>query len=189
MELAECGVTVNAVAPGSLVTPMFAKFLQPSESWEEAMQRYLPQIPLHRLGSAQEIAETIASIYRNWSAFPMPSSRCWSPSAVVAIPRPSVRPQSRFRVRIDHGHLKCRPDLAPDQAVLSPNLSRQDAGSEIRPPAGGRRFRRSHLRIPEVDILRITRRPWCRSVVQRADQPVGRRGRNSLCVRSLSRGA
>ncbi|WP_158541418.1 MULTISPECIES: SDR family oxidoreductase [unclassified Pseudomonas] len=66
MELAECGVTVSAVAPGSLETPMFAKFLQPGESWEEAMQRYLPQIPLHRLGSAQEIAETIASIYRNW---------------------------------------------------------------------------------------------------------------------------
>ncbi|WP_444756648.1 SDR family NAD(P)-dependent oxidoreductase [Pseudomonas sp. A014] len=60
LELAEFGVTVNAVAPGSLETPMFAKFLQPGESWEAAMQRYLPQIPLHRLGSAQEIAETIA---------------------------------------------------------------------------------------------------------------------------------
>jgi 3-oxoacyl-[acyl-carrier protein] reductase len=62
LELAEHGIRVNSVAPGSLETPMFARFLRDGETWTQAMERYLPQIPVHRLGQPQEIADTIAWI-------------------------------------------------------------------------------------------------------------------------------
>jgi NAD(P)-dependent dehydrogenase (short-subunit alcohol dehydrogenase family) len=32
------------------------------ETWTQAMERYLPQIPVHRLGQPQAIADTIAWI-------------------------------------------------------------------------------------------------------------------------------
>lgn len=38
---------------------MFEKFLRPGETWNDAMARYLPQIPLRRLGSPDEIAQAI----------------------------------------------------------------------------------------------------------------------------------
>jgi NAD(P)-dependent dehydrogenase (short-subunit alcohol dehydrogenase family) len=60
LELAADGIVVNAIAPGSLQTQMFQQFLRPGESWDEAMTRYLPQIPLRRLGTPGEIAEAIA---------------------------------------------------------------------------------------------------------------------------------
>ncbi|WP_414447016.1 SDR family NAD(P)-dependent oxidoreductase [Burkholderia sp. 22PA0099] len=59
LELAADGILVNAIAPGSLKTPMFQKFLRPGESWDDAMSRYLPQIPLNRLGEPGEIADAI----------------------------------------------------------------------------------------------------------------------------------
>ncbi|BEU25645.1 SDR family NAD(P)-dependent oxidoreductase [Paraburkholderia caribensis] len=59
LEFAADGVLVNAIAPGSLNTPMFERFLRPDESWDAAMARYLPQIPLNRLGEPGEIADAI----------------------------------------------------------------------------------------------------------------------------------
>jgi 3-oxoacyl-[acyl-carrier protein] reductase len=59
LELAADGILVNSIAPGSLKTPMFEKFLRPGETWDEAMARYLPQIPLNRLGEPGEIADAI----------------------------------------------------------------------------------------------------------------------------------
>ncbi|WP_213767676.1 glucose 1-dehydrogenase [Caballeronia sp. dw_19] len=59
LELAGDGILVNSIAPGSLKTPMFEKFLRPGETWDEAMARYLPQIPLGRLGDPGEIADAI----------------------------------------------------------------------------------------------------------------------------------
>lgn len=67
LELAPKGIRVNAVAPGSLATPMFEKFLQPGESWDSAMQRYLPNIPVGRLGLPAEIAQTVV-----WAATEAP---------------------------------------------------------------------------------------------------------------------
>jgi 3-oxoacyl-[acyl-carrier protein] reductase len=62
LELAPDGIRVNAIAPGSLDTPMFSRFLRPGETMDQAMERYLPQIPLGRLGSPQEIADAIVWI-------------------------------------------------------------------------------------------------------------------------------
>jgi 3-oxoacyl-[acyl-carrier protein] reductase len=62
LELAPDGIRVNAIAPGSLDTPMFSRFLRPGETMDQAMERYLPQIPLGRLGSPREIADAIVWI-------------------------------------------------------------------------------------------------------------------------------
>jgi 3-oxoacyl-[acyl-carrier protein] reductase len=69
LELAGDGIRVNAVAPGSLDTPMFARFLRPGETMEEAMARYLPQIPLGRMGTAQEMADTVAWLVSDKAGF------------------------------------------------------------------------------------------------------------------------
>jgi 3-oxoacyl-[acyl-carrier protein] reductase len=69
LELAPDRIRVNAVAPGSLDTPMFARFLRPGETMDEAMSRYLPQIPLGRMGHPQEIADAVAWALSDRAAF------------------------------------------------------------------------------------------------------------------------
>jgi NAD(P)-dependent dehydrogenase (short-subunit alcohol dehydrogenase family) len=54
LELAEHGITVNAVAPGEIATPMTGAHDKDPAQIER------PRIPLHRPGSAHEIARTIA---------------------------------------------------------------------------------------------------------------------------------
>lgn len=54
-ELASRGVTVNAVAPGFIETDMTQAAIQ-----GEARDALLAQIPLARIGSAQEVAEAVA---------------------------------------------------------------------------------------------------------------------------------
>lgn len=57
MELAETGVTVNAVAPGPTETEMFRRN---TPSGSEAEARFLSMIPMRRLGKPEEIAAAIA---------------------------------------------------------------------------------------------------------------------------------
>jgi 3-oxoacyl-[acyl-carrier protein] reductase len=52
-EVASRGITVNAVAPGFINTEMTAALP------EKMIESYLQQIPLGRLGSAEDIAETV----------------------------------------------------------------------------------------------------------------------------------
>ncbi len=53
-ELAARGITVNAIAPGFIVSPMT------DELSEEARQKLFSLIPLGRLGAAEDVAEAVA---------------------------------------------------------------------------------------------------------------------------------
>lgn len=57
LELAQTGITVNAVAPGPVETELFR---ENTPSGSEAEERFLSLIPMHRLGKPTEIAATIA---------------------------------------------------------------------------------------------------------------------------------
>lgn len=57
LELAEAGITVNAVAPGPVETEMFR---QNTPAGGEAEKRFLSMIPMRRLGQPEELAAAIA---------------------------------------------------------------------------------------------------------------------------------
>jgi NAD(P)-dependent dehydrogenase (short-subunit alcohol dehydrogenase family) len=54
LELAPAGVTVNAVAPGAIDTPLNATAYTP-----EVRRRYEERIALGRIGSADEVADVV----------------------------------------------------------------------------------------------------------------------------------
>ena len=66
IELAETGITVNAVAPGPVETEMFRR-ITPVGS--EAEGRFLSMIPMRRLGKPEEIAATIAFLLSDEAGF------------------------------------------------------------------------------------------------------------------------
>jgi 3-oxoacyl-[acyl-carrier protein] reductase len=53
-ELAPRGITVNAIAPGFIVSPMT------DELSEEAKEKLFSLIPLGRLGTAEDVADAVA---------------------------------------------------------------------------------------------------------------------------------
>jgi NAD(P)-dependent dehydrogenase (short-subunit alcohol dehydrogenase family) len=57
VELAETGVTVNAVAPGPVATEMFRRY---TPAGSEAERRFLAHIPMRRVGEPDEVAAAIA---------------------------------------------------------------------------------------------------------------------------------
>jgi len=66
MELAQTGVTVNAVAPGPVETELF-RLNTPAGS--EAENRFLSMIPMRRLGKPEEIAAAIAFLLSDDASF------------------------------------------------------------------------------------------------------------------------
>jgi 3-oxoacyl-[acyl-carrier protein] reductase len=66
MELAETGITVNAVAPGPVETEMFRRNT-PAGSEGEA--RFLSTIPMRRIGKPEEIAAAIAFLLSEDAGF------------------------------------------------------------------------------------------------------------------------
>lgn len=62
-ELASRNILVNAVAPGFISTDMTA------EHGEQLKERVLPQIPLHKLGEAMDIAQTVLFLASPLSAY------------------------------------------------------------------------------------------------------------------------
>jgi NAD(P)-dependent dehydrogenase (short-subunit alcohol dehydrogenase family) len=66
LELAETGITVNAVAPGPVETEMFR---ENTPAGSEAEQRFLSLIPMKRLGKPDELAATIAFLLSDDAGF------------------------------------------------------------------------------------------------------------------------
>ena len=66
LELAEYGVTVNAVAPGPIETELF-RVAQPAGS--EGEKRALASIPMKRLGTPTEVAAAIAFLLSDEAGF------------------------------------------------------------------------------------------------------------------------
>ena len=66
LELADAGITVNAVAPGPTETELFRANNPPGSEGE---RRYLSGVPMGRLGKPKEIAAVIAFLLSEDSAF------------------------------------------------------------------------------------------------------------------------
>jgi 3-oxoacyl-[acyl-carrier protein] reductase len=66
LELAETGITVNAVAPGPVETEMFRRN---TPAGSEAEARFLSMIPMRRLGKPEEIAAAIAFLLSEDAGF------------------------------------------------------------------------------------------------------------------------
>jgi NAD(P)-dependent dehydrogenase (short-subunit alcohol dehydrogenase family) len=64
--LADHGIRVNAVAPGTIATDLAARAVLTSE---EARKRILSRTPLKRLGSVEEIAEVVAWLASDASSY------------------------------------------------------------------------------------------------------------------------
>jgi len=66
VELAETGITVNAVAPGPVETEMFRRN---TPAGSEAEGKFLSMIPMRRLGKPEEIAAAIAFLLSEDAGF------------------------------------------------------------------------------------------------------------------------
>ena len=66
LELAQFGITVNAVAPGPVATELFNTNNPPGS---ESRQRYIDSIPMNRTGSPEEIAAANCFLLGEDSAF------------------------------------------------------------------------------------------------------------------------
>jgi NAD(P)-dependent dehydrogenase (short-subunit alcohol dehydrogenase family) len=66
LELAEAGITVNAVAPGPVETEMFR---ENTPAGSEAEKRFLSMIPMKRLGKPNELAATIEFLLSDDAGF------------------------------------------------------------------------------------------------------------------------
>ncbi|MGX5660861.1 SDR family oxidoreductase [Castellaniella ginsengisoli] len=66
LELAESGITVNAVAPGPVETEMFR---QNTPAGSDAEKRFLSMIPMRRLGKPEELAAAIAFLLSEDAAY------------------------------------------------------------------------------------------------------------------------
>lgn len=66
LEYAARGIRINAVCPGIIETPMVAGML---ESQPEAMQELMKEVPIGRLGRAEEVADAVMWLSSSASSF------------------------------------------------------------------------------------------------------------------------
>ncbi len=59
LELASEDVRINAVCPGPIDTPIFSKMGFPQQGIADIHNKVISTVPMHRLGTAEEVAEVI----------------------------------------------------------------------------------------------------------------------------------
>ena len=68
-ELAPRRIRVNAVSPGAISTPIWAKTGRSPEQLETVTEAMAATIPLGRLGEAREVAATVAFLLSDDAAY------------------------------------------------------------------------------------------------------------------------
>jgi NAD(P)-dependent dehydrogenase (short-subunit alcohol dehydrogenase family) len=68
-ELIGRGIRVNAISPGPIATPLFAKLGLPAEGLKEVAESILAQVPARRFGEPEEIARAVVFLASDESAF------------------------------------------------------------------------------------------------------------------------
>lgn len=65
VELAPYNITVNAIAPGMIETPM----IDPMKQDPKMMEAMLARVPIHRVGSPQEVSNLVLFLASNESSY------------------------------------------------------------------------------------------------------------------------
>jgi NAD(P)-dependent dehydrogenase (short-subunit alcohol dehydrogenase family) len=68
-ELILRGIRVNAVSPGAIATPFHARTGLPTEALQASAAKFIEQIPMHRFGTAEEIAKAVLFLSCDDSAY------------------------------------------------------------------------------------------------------------------------
>lgn len=69
IELAPRRIRVNAVSPGPIETPIWSKVGAPHENVRAILDAVAEQNPFGRLGTAREVAETVAFLASDGAAY------------------------------------------------------------------------------------------------------------------------
>ena len=69
LELAPRRIRVNAVSPGPIDTPIWSKYGMPADNTAAMLEAVAAQNPFGRLGTAREIAETVAFLASDGAAY------------------------------------------------------------------------------------------------------------------------
>ena len=68
-ELVDRGIRVNAISPGPIQTPIFGRLGLPEDALEDLAQHFTEQVPMHRFGQADEIANAVLFLGSPESSF------------------------------------------------------------------------------------------------------------------------
>jgi NAD(P)-dependent dehydrogenase (short-subunit alcohol dehydrogenase family) len=68
-ELVGRKIRVNAVAPGPIQTPIVGRIGLPSESAKDAITGFVSQVPMKRLGQAEEVANAVAFLASDGASY------------------------------------------------------------------------------------------------------------------------
>jgi NAD(P)-dependent dehydrogenase (short-subunit alcohol dehydrogenase family) len=71
IEYGQYGVSINAIAPGAIMTPMVEGSLKQidPENWEEVGKQFVQPNPMKRFGKTEEVGHLVAFLLSNQSAF------------------------------------------------------------------------------------------------------------------------
>ena len=68
-ELVERGIRVNVVSPGPIETPIYGRLELPEDKVQEMAEGILSQVPMKRMGSADEVAEAVLFLSSSASSY------------------------------------------------------------------------------------------------------------------------